>query len=211
MTRRRSPSLYDRNRAFIITRSRLGGKKRIAAGDNFGGLGEAARRSRFLARIPLLAAGGCVNLERVVPFYSVSILKALFMRSLPIYLLTLTAVVSFAYSSSAAEVTKDSLPQLKKDLSEGKGILIDVREKREWDQGHVEGALFLPLSKLQEAGGEKMLKEALPKDKVIYTYCAAGFRAASCAKLMAEHGYEVHPLKPGYRELIDAGFPKAME
>lgn len=133
------------------------------------------------------------------------------MRSLSLYVLTLSALFGFALSASAAEVTKEALPQMKKNLDEGKGILIDVREKREWDQGHVEGALFLPLSKLQGAGGEKMLKEALPKDKVIYTYCAAGFRAASCAKLLAEHGYEVHPLKLGYRDLIEAGFPKAME
>ena len=41
-----------------------------------------------------------------------------------------------------------------------KAVLVDVREKSEWDKGHSEGAIFLPLSELQAGVEPKSLAEA---------------------------------------------------
>ena len=46
--------------------------------------------------------------------------------------------------------TKDTLDMVKKALAENKAVLIDVREKSEWDQGHLQGAKLLPLSSLKD-------------------------------------------------------------
>lgn len=114
-----------------------------------------------------------------------------------------------AWSAAAAEHTKDSLDTVKKNLSAKKAVLIDVREKREWDDGHLKDATHAPLSELKTADGAKRLVVRLPKDKIIYTHCAVGARALSAAKILGARGMNVRPLKAGYDELIEAGFKKA--
>jgi rhodanese-related sulfurtransferase len=52
------------------------------------------------------------------------------------------------------------------------------------------------------------LAERLPKDKIIYTFCVVGMRAKRVGKILENHGYTVRVLRPGYDELIKAGFRK---
>jgi rhodanese-related sulfurtransferase len=114
-------------------------------------------------------------------------------------------------ASVAAEQTKDSLPTVQKRIVEKKAVLVDVREKSEWDEGHVQGAIFLPLSGLKDKADPAALSKVLPKDKVIYTHCVVGKRSLAAANILEKLGYDVQSLKPGYQELIDAGFPKAKQ
>jgi phage shock protein E len=87
-------------------------------------------------------------------------------------------------------------------------VLVDVREKSEWDKGHVEGAIFLPLSALTDKADPAAVSKVLPKDKIFYTRCVVGKRSLTAANILEKLGYDVQSLKPGYRELIGAGFPK---
>ncbi|WP_425619275.1 rhodanese-like domain-containing protein [Anatilimnocola sp. NA78] len=123
-------------------------------------------------------------------------------------LMTFVVVTLVAIVSSASEPTKDSLATIKKNVDEGKAVLVDVREKQEWDEGHVEGAILLSLSDLQKNGD---LGKKLPKNKIIYTHCVVGKRCVAAGDILEKLGYEVRPLKPGYKELIESGFPKAKE
>ena len=125
-------------------------------------------------------------------------------------LLTAAALILPA-TLTAAELTKDSLKAVKKNMDDEKAVLVDVREKSEWDKGHVEGAVFLPLSQLKEGVDADDLKEKLPKDKIIYTHCVVGKRSVTAGNILEDLGYEVRPLKPGYKELLDAGFKKAKD
>ena len=59
-----------------------------------------------------------------------------------IYVLPVGAILVFV--ADAQEHTKDSLEQVKKALADKKAVLIDVREKTEWDKGHPK-TLLLPL------------------------------------------------------------------
>lgn len=118
------------------------------------------------------------------------------------------AVALLSTFSVASELTKDSLPTVKRNVEEGKAVLVDVREKREWDEGHVDGAILLPLSELQN---NAQLGAKLPKDKIIYTHCVVGKRCVTAGNILEKLGYEVRPIKPGYKELIEAGFPKAKQ
>lgn len=129
---------------------------------------------------------------------------------------TLKAVVAFALVTAtmltcawAAEHTKDSLDVVKKNVKEKKAVLVDVREESEWKAGHVEKAVFLPLSGLRGDLGPEEIAKRLPKDKIIYTHCAVGKRALTAGDILAKHGYKVRPLKPGYKDLLKAGFKKA--
>ncbi len=116
-------------------------------------------------------------------------------------------------ASLAAEHTKDSLDKVKQSLQDKKAVLVDVREKDEWDKGHVEGAVLAPLSELGKTKKDKVLADKLakqlPKDKVVYCHCARGRRALLAGDILKDLGYDVRPLKPGYAELIKEGFPQA--
>lgn len=123
--------------------------------------------------------------------------------------LILLAVIALAIGTAAAQHTQDSLATVKKNIAEKKGVLVDVREKAEWDGGHIEGAVLLPLSELQRGVDAEALSERLPQKRILYTHCVVGKRSVTAGELLKKHGYDVRPLKAGYKDLLGAGFPKA--
>lgn len=119
------------------------------------------------------------------------------------------AVIALATSPvAAAEPTKDPLAMVKKNVEEKKAVLVDVREKSKWDAGHIADSVLLPLSSLKEGLDAEAIAKQLPKDRIIYTFCVKGIRSCTAADFLKEHGYDVRPLKPGYQQLLDAGFKK---
>lgn len=116
----------------------------------------------------------------------------------------------FTLPATAAEHTKEPLSKIKENIDDGKAVLVDVREKSEWDEGHIKGAIFLPLSAVKDGVSKEELAR-LPKDKILYTHCVVGKRAVTVGNVLEQHGYKVRPVKPGYKEMIAAGFPKARE
>ncbi|MGH7226359.1 MAG: rhodanese-like domain-containing protein, partial [Gemmataceae bacterium] len=108
-----------------------------------------------------------------------------------------------------AEHTNDSLDTVKKAVADNKAVLLDVREKAEWDQGHLRDAKFLALSELRRGVKADELVRVLPKDKVIYCHCASGRRCLRAADILKKNGYDVRPLKSGYKDLLKAGFTPA--
>ena len=105
--------------------------------------------------------------------------------------------------------TKDTLADVKKNVEAGKAVIVDVRELSETNAGRLKGAILLPQSKLKVESELAALLKSLPKGKVIYTHCKAGGRAVTCGEILKKQGYDVRPLKPGYEDLIKAGFEKA--
>lgn len=112
---------------------------------------------------------------------------------------------------AAGENTKDSLKTVKKNVEEKKAVLVDVREKSEWDEGHIEGSIFLPLSALKKGLSKEQLAKVLPKDRILYTFCVVGKRAMTAEDILEKFGYEGRSLKPGYKELVRAGFKQAKD
>lgn len=125
--------------------------------------------------------------------------------------LWMVAALAAVHAACAADHTKDSLETVQQNLKDEKALLIDVREQKEWDAGHIDGAVLLPLSELRKSADAKGLAKKLPKDKVLYTHCAAGKRSVIAANILEKLGYDVRPLKPGYKELLEAGFEPAEE
>lgn len=109
------------------------------------------------------------------------------------YSLILMILVA-AVTVSAEEITHstDSIETVKKALDDGKAVLVDVREKEEWDNAHVKGATLIPGSTVK--ADPKKTAEALPKDKPIYVHCQSGGRALRCAKEWKALGYDVRPI-----------------
>jgi rhodanese-related sulfurtransferase len=89
-------------------------------------------------------------------------------------------------------------------------VLVDVRSEEEWKKGTIEGSIFVPITSLRKGGDAKKLAESLPKKKVFYTYCVVGMRARAAAFELEKHGYTVRALKPGYEDLLKAGFKRVL-
>ncbi|UJR80767.1 molybdopterin-synthase adenylyltransferase MoeB [Sandaracinus amylolyticus] len=102
-------------------------------------------------------------------------------------------------------VQQVSLEEIKRRLEAREGyVFVDVREKDEWRQGYVPGALHLPRGFL-----EMQAESKLPDKKAkIVVYCAGGVRSAFAAKTLSELGYQnVESANPGFVRWKDLGYP----
>ena len=101
------------------------------------------------------------------------------------------------------------LESVKREVESGSAVLIDTREIDEWNRGHLENAVFLPLSLLKDEEAKSDLGANIPKDKTLYLHCQAGARAKRAEAILNSRGYRAKALKAGYPDLLEAGFPKS--
>ena len=82
--------------------------------------------------------------------------------------------------------------------------LVDVREDREWEQGHMQGAVHLGRGVL-----ERDVETTIPdKHAKIVLSCGGGYRSALAADNLQRMGYtDVTSLAGGWRAWNDAGAP----
>lgn len=74
-------------------------------------------------------------------------------------------------------------------------VLIDVREKDEWDAGHIEGATHIPRGLVEFKIGDVVPE----KDRLVIVQCKSGGRAALCGQTLQTLGYtNVKNLEGGY-------------
>ena len=124
--------------------------------------------------------------------------------------LMISSLIAFIHTQlHAEELSSDPLPTVQENVATHKAVLVDVREPGEWQEGHVERAILLPLSSLKKGVDTSTLGQELPKDKIVYAHCVMGVRALKAAKILEQLGYNVRPLKAGYEDLVKAGFKKA--
>ena len=89
--------------------------------------------------------------------------------------------------------------ELKELLDDNKIVLIDVRAKEDYDEGHIPNAISIPRKELDEK-----LKE-LSKENVhvVYCYNAQCHLAACACRLLAINGYPCMELEGGIKVWID--------
>jgi adenylyltransferase/sulfurtransferase len=99
------------------------------------------------------------------------------------------------------EVTIDDV---KAQMGNGaKPILLDVREREEYREGHLEGAVPLPRGFLEMRIEETVADKSAP----IIAYCAGGVRSLIAARTLKEMGYEhVTSMSGGYTAWKNAGY-----
>lgn len=71
-------------------------------------------------------------------------------------------------------------------------FILDVREKVEFELGHIKSAKLIPVHKLEDRLDE------LPRDEMIYIYCHSGSRSEEAVEILTEHGFSVTHLSGGY-------------
>lgn len=85
-----------------------------------------------------------------------------------------------------------------------RATIIDVREKNEWDEGHIPGAVHVPRGYL-----ELRIENAVPdKSEPVVLYCAGGTRSVLAARTLQDMGYtNVRSVAGGFGSWKDAGLP----
>lgn len=75
-------------------------------------------------------------------------------------------------------------------------VLVDVRTEREFENGHFEGALNIPVDSLRERIGE------LDKAKEILEYCQVGLRGYVASRILTQKGFKVKNISGGYQSAL---------
>ena len=80
-------------------------------------------------------------------------------------------------------------------------LVLDVREDEEWQAGHIEGAVHIPLGQLsaryQEVG----------RDQELYVICRSGNRSNLAAQALAGAGWDARNISDGMQGWAAAGRP----
>ncbi len=100
-----------------------------------------------------------------------------------------------------------SVAQVHERLGKGEQLhVVDVREDREWNAGHVPGAVHLGKGVI-----ERDIETAFPDPATqIVLYCGGGYRSALAADSLQKMGYtNVWSMDGGWRGWREAGLPVA--
>ncbi len=74
-------------------------------------------------------------------------------------------------------------------------ILVDVRTELEYSNGHIEGAINIPVDSLRNRLSE------LDPGKTVVEYCQVGLRGYIADRILSQHGYKVLNVTGGYKSI----------
>ncbi|HEX7071543.1 MAG TPA: MBL fold metallo-hydrolase [Rhodothermales bacterium] len=72
-------------------------------------------------------------------------------------------------------------------------VVLDVRSRDEYNQGHIDGALNIPHTRLRERLAE------IPRDKELLVHCATGVRSAVASAFLQSEGWRVVYVEDDWR------------
>lgn len=111
----------------------------------------------------------------------------------------LTAVDEFLSNLPEGFYALGSVEKMKEAITAG-AVVIDVREENEYADGHIAGAIDIPIRTLAQH------LDKVPTDKPVVVYCASGFRAALSTSALQIMGYSnVRAFPPSYAGWEAAG------
>ena len=85
-----------------------------------------------------------------------------------------------------------------KDININEYIILDVRSKREFKEGHLNGAINIPLADINK----NVEKELINKNTKILVCCQYGIRSKKAAKILEDLGYtQIYNLKDGLENI----------
>ena len=70
-----------------------------------------------------------------------------------------------------------------RELMEKNAYFVDVREKNEYENGHLKGSVNIPLSELRDRMDE------IPKDVPVYVHCRSGQRSYNAVMALKNSGF----------------------
>ncbi|MCU6480383.1 MULTISPECIES: rhodanese-like domain-containing protein [Arthrobacter] len=83
----------------------------------------------------------------------------------------------------------------------GGAVILDVREDYEWEAGHIDGALHIPLEQLPER------LDSLDPDVDLNVICRTGGRSFRATNWLTQNGYTAFNVVGGMGAWLEAGKP----
>ncbi len=121
-------------------------------------------------------------------------------RMLPYFALALVLFVGYRlFFSGGARESTDTVVAA---IADG-ATVIDVRSDAEWAQGHVAGAMHVPVG----ADDFRQRVDGLDRSAPVYLYCASGARSGRAARTLEGMGFERVVNAGGFSRLAAAGAP----
>jgi hydroxyacylglutathione hydrolase len=112
-----------------------------------------------------------------------------------------------AWSNSGAQVERmaqTSATAIAARVKSGEVTVVDVRNASEWAQGHLPGALHIPVGYL----GDRLSE--IPRDRPVVVQCQGGTRSTIAASVLLAHGLrDIINLRGGYDEWVRESLPVA--
>ncbi|MBE4907514.1 rhodanese-like domain-containing protein [Bacillus luteolus] len=102
---------------------------------------------------------------------------------IPIVLVLVFMGMNMTNSKGITSITTEELAE-KLDSSTENVVFVDVREVDEFQEGHVEGMINVPLSTLKENYNQ------IPIDSEIVLFCRSGNRSMQAAQILQDLGYK---------------------
>ena len=95
---------------------------------------------------------------------------------------------------------------LKDQAQKNKYTILDVRTIEEFDMGHLDSAVLIPVDDLEARFGE------LDKNKPVIVYCRSGRRSAKAAAILVSNGFSsVYDMTGGIDAWTGSGYPVYVE
>lgn len=102
----------------------------------------------------------------------------------------------FEYSDVTVEQAKQLIEE------RPKLVILDVRTVSEYEDGHIEGAILIPVQEIEDR-----LDELSKKDEIL-VYCRTGNRSSTAIDIMQADGFtKIYHMNRGITAWIDAGYP----
>lgn len=96
----------------------------------------------------------------------------------------ITKLIDYEELCSPMQTTDITPPELAAKITRGEDVvLIDVREPYEWNAGHIESAIHVPMAQVPQRLSE------IPNDREVVTICRSGARSERVRQFLAQNGY----------------------
>ncbi len=110
------------------------------------------------------------------------------------WVLTLVAIIFYHQRTGARSVGPQQAVQL---INRHDAVVVDVREKKEFESGHIVDAINIPLAKMKKSLNQ--IKKH--KDKPLVVVCKLGQQSGEAIKTLEMEGYsDVYRLSGGITE-----------
>lgn len=98
---------------------------------------------------------------------------------------TLFTLLTLLLLAGCSKVDDATVLAARQAVSNG-AVIVDVRTPKEYQSGHVQGAINIPIETLSKS------LQRVPKNKTIVVYCASGNRSGAAAGLLRQKGWSVY-------------------
>lgn len=115
----------------------------------------------------------------------------------------LLLIYAFAFTERLKGGKPIPLHEITRLLNNEEAVLVDVREKKDFEQGHIAGAIHIPHTRVAER-----VSELEPyRDKTIVLADKMGQHAGPVGKQLRQQGFEVRRMQGGMAEWANQNLP----